>query len=114
MKGWKAFVNGKEVPITTAHKVYQQVSVPAGKSTVTFSAAGGHVSMPVTLAAGSVHSIFVLDGSSGLRIDNVTPGFTVRIFARKTAPPNSWPDPGWESFGPAGIRRASCPATEGT
>jgi hypothetical protein len=49
---------------------YQEV--PAGKSTVTFSAAGGHVSMPVTLAAGSVHSIFVLDGSSGLRIDNVT------------------------------------------
>jgi hypothetical protein len=49
---------------------YQQV--PAGKTTVTFSAAGGHVSMPVTLAARSVHSIFVLDGSSGLRIDNVT------------------------------------------
>jgi hypothetical protein len=49
---------------------YQGVS--AGKSTVTFSAAGGHVSMPVTLAAGSAHSIFVLDGSSGLRIDNVT------------------------------------------
>jgi Domain of unknown function (DUF4397) len=49
---------------------YQQV--PAGKTTVTFDAAGGHVSMPVTLAAGSVHSIFVLDGSSGLRIDNVT------------------------------------------
>ncbi len=49
---------------------YQQV--PAGKTTVTFGAAGGHVSMPVTLAARSVHSIFVLDGSSGLRIDNVT------------------------------------------
>jgi hypothetical protein len=49
---------------------YQQV--PAGKTTVTFSAAGGHVSMPVTLAARSVHSIFVLDGTSGLRVDNVT------------------------------------------
>ena len=46
--------------------------VPAGKSTVTFSAAGAKVSMPVTLTAGSVHSIFVLDGSSGLRVDNVT------------------------------------------
>jgi hypothetical protein len=49
---------------------YQEV--PTGKTTVAFGAAGGHVSMPVTLAAGSVHSIFVLDGSSGLRIDNVT------------------------------------------
>jgi hypothetical protein len=46
--------------------------VPAGKSTVTFSAAGAKASMPVTLTAGSVHSIFVLDGSSGLRVDNVT------------------------------------------
>jgi hypothetical protein len=37
MKGWKAFVNGKEVPITTVHGVYQEVSVPAGNSTVTFT-----------------------------------------------------------------------------
>ena len=30
-----------------------------------------------------------------LRIDNATPGFTVRIFARQDQPPTSWPDPGW-------------------
>ena len=30
-----------------------------------------------------------------LRIDNVTPGFTVRIYARKTPPPATWPDSGW-------------------
>ena len=62
-------VIASQLPFGTASG-YQDV--PAGKSTVTFSAAGGHVSMPVTLAAGSVHSVFVLDGSSGLRIDNVT------------------------------------------
>jgi hypothetical protein len=28
--------------------------------------------MPVTLAAGSVHTIVVLDGTSGLKIDNLT------------------------------------------
>jgi len=37
MKGWKAYVNGKEVPITTVHGVYQEVSVPAGTSTVTYT-----------------------------------------------------------------------------
>jgi serine/threonine-protein kinase len=31
----------------------------------------------------------------GLRIDNVTPGFTVRIYARHNQPPITWPDPGW-------------------
>ncbi len=47
-------------------------AVPAGAPTVTFSTPGGHVAMPVTLAAGSVHTIVVLDGTSGLRIDNLT------------------------------------------
>jgi hypothetical protein len=42
MKGWKAFVNGKEVPITTVHHVYQGVSVPAGTSTVTYSFSPPH------------------------------------------------------------------------
>jgi uncharacterized membrane protein YfhO len=42
MKGWKAFVNGHEVPITTVHKVYQEVSVPAGTSTVTYSFSPPH------------------------------------------------------------------------
>ena len=47
-------------------------AVPPGTPTVTFSTPGGHVAMPVALAAGSVHTIVVLDGTSGLRIDNLT------------------------------------------
>jgi hypothetical protein len=47
-------------------------AVQPGTPTVTFSAPRGHVAMPVTMAAGSVHTIVVLDGTSGLRIDNVT------------------------------------------
>jgi serine/threonine-protein kinase len=31
----------------------------------------------------------------GLRIDDVTPGFTVTIYARHNQPPISWPDAGW-------------------
>jgi Domain of unknown function (DUF4397) len=47
-------------------------AVQPGTPTVTFSAPGGHAAMPVTLAAGSAHTIVVLDGTSGLTIDNVT------------------------------------------
>ena len=47
-------------------------SVPAGTTTVTFSSAGGDVSTKLKLAAGSVHTIVALDGSSGLQIDNLT------------------------------------------
>ena len=47
-------------------------AVQPGKPTVTVSAPGGRATMPVTLAAGSDHTIVVLDGSSGLTIDNVT------------------------------------------
>ena len=47
-------------------------SVRPGSPTVTFSAPGGHAAMPVTLTAGSVHTLVVLDGSSGLTIDNLT------------------------------------------
>jgi hypothetical protein len=47
-------------------------AVPPGTPTVTFSTPNGHVTMPVTLAAGSVHTIVVLDGTSGLTIDNLT------------------------------------------
>lgn len=42
MKGWKAFVNGNEVPITTVHRVYQEVSVPSGHSTVTYAFSPPH------------------------------------------------------------------------
>ena len=47
-------------------------SVQPGSPTVTFSAAGGHAAMAVKLRAGSVHTLVVLDGTSGLRIDNLT------------------------------------------
>ena len=47
-------------------------SVKPGSPTVTFSAAAGHAAMAVKLTAGSVHTLVVLDGTSGLRIDNLT------------------------------------------
>ena len=37
MKGWRAFVNGKDVKISTVDGVYQTVSVPQGTSNVTYS-----------------------------------------------------------------------------
>lgn len=37
MTGWKATVNGKATPITTANGVYQQVALPKGTSTVDYS-----------------------------------------------------------------------------
>ena len=43
-----------------------------GAGTVTFSASGGGTSLPVTLSADTVHTIVVLDGSSGLVVDNLT------------------------------------------
>jgi len=47
-------------------------SVQPGSPTVTFSAAAAHAAMAVKLTAGSVHTLVVLDGSSGLKIDNLT------------------------------------------
>jgi hypothetical protein len=47
-------------------------SVRPGSPTVTFSAPGGHTAMAITLTAGSVHTLVVLDGTSGLTIDNLT------------------------------------------
>lgn len=61
-------VLARELAFGTASS-YQ--SVRPGSPTVTFSAAGGHAAMPVRLTAGSVHTLVVLDGSSGLRIDNL-------------------------------------------
>jgi len=43
-----------------------------GAGTVKFTAAGGGTSLPVALAADTVHTIVVLDGSSGLKVDNLT------------------------------------------
>jgi Domain of unknown function (DUF4397) len=47
-------------------------AVSPGAQTVQFTAPGQHAAMPVTLAAGSVHTIVVLDDSSGLKVDAVT------------------------------------------
>jgi len=47
-------------------------AVSPGAQTVRFTAPGQHTAMPVTLAAGSVHTIVVLDDSSGLKVDAVT------------------------------------------
>jgi hypothetical protein len=47
-------------------------AVSPGAQTVRFAAPGQHTAMPVTLAAGTVHTIVVLDDSSGLKADAVT------------------------------------------
>jgi hypothetical protein len=52
--------------------VTSYMSVRPGTQTVTFSASGHQTTMSVTLAAGSVHTIVVLDSSSGLKVDNLT------------------------------------------
>ena len=52
--------------------VTSYMTVPAGTQTVQFSASGQKTDMPVALAAGSVHTIVVLDGSAGLKIGALT------------------------------------------
>ena len=47
-------------------------AVSPGARTVRFTAPGQHAAMPVTLPAGTVHTIVVLDDSSGLKVDAVT------------------------------------------
>ena len=47
-------------------------AVKPGTQTVRFSASGQQTTMSETLAAGSVHTIVVLDSSSGLKVDNLT------------------------------------------
>jgi Domain of unknown function (DUF4397) len=57
-------------------------AVPPGTPTVVFSTPDGHVAMPVTLVAGSVHTIVVLDGTSGLKIDNLTDAAASQVAAK--------------------------------
>jgi hypothetical protein len=47
-------------------------AVSPGAQTVRFSAPGQHAAKPVTLAAGTVHTIVVLDNPSGLKVGAVT------------------------------------------
>ncbi len=60
MPGWRAYVNGREVPITTVDGVYQSISLPAGTSSVrysfrppheTFALAGGLLGILLMIAA---------------------------------------------------------------
>ena len=48
------------------------MAVSPGAQTVMFSASGENAAMPVTLASDTVHTIVVLDGSSGLKVDALT------------------------------------------
>jgi len=48
------------------------MTVQPGVHNVQFTGTGAHAAMSVTLTAGSVHTIVVLDGSSGLVVDNLT------------------------------------------
>jgi len=48
------------------------MTVASGAQTVAFTAPGQKTSMAVTLASGSVHTVVVLDGSAGLKVDILT------------------------------------------
>jgi hypothetical protein len=52
--------------------VTSYMSVQPGTRSVRFSAPGQQASMSIALASGSVHTIVVLDSSSGLQVDNLT------------------------------------------
>jgi Domain of unknown function (DUF4397) len=52
--------------------VTSYMTVQPGPQNVQFTATGAHTAMSVTFAAGSVHTIVVLDGSSGLVVDSLT------------------------------------------
>ena len=60
-------------------------AVPAGPQIVQFTTPGEHAAMPVTLAAGTVHTIVVLDDSSGLKIDAVTDAAGSQIMPKGAA-----------------------------
>ena len=53
-------------------KATSYMAVQPGAQTVQFTAPGQKTSMAVTLASGSVHTVVVLDGSAGLKVDILT------------------------------------------
>jgi len=57
-------------------------TVRPGTPTVVFSTPDGHAAMPLTLTAGSVHTIVVLDGTSGLKIENLTDAAASQVAAK--------------------------------
>ncbi|MGA7834290.1 MAG: hypothetical protein WCA31_03700 [Acidimicrobiales bacterium] len=58
MKGWRAYVNGKQETIVTRDHVYQQISVPAGTSTVTYSFSPPHARD--ALIVGALGGLFLI------------------------------------------------------
>jgi hypothetical protein len=47
-------------------------TVSSGEQTVQLTASGADTTMPVTLTAGTSHTIVVLDGAAGLKVDDLT------------------------------------------
>jgi hypothetical protein len=47
-------------------------AVASGEQTVQLTAPGADTTMSVTLTAGTIHTIVVLDGSAGLKVDDLT------------------------------------------
>jgi hypothetical protein len=61
-------------------------AVSPGARTVRFAAPGQHTAAPVMLAAGTVHTIVVLDDSSGLKADAVTDAAGSQIMPNGAVP----------------------------
>jgi Domain of unknown function (DUF4397) len=85
----------------TFGSVTSYMAVSPGAHTVQFTAAGASAAMPVRLAADTVHTIVVLDGSSGLQVDALTDA------VGSTMMPMGGPNTG---FGGTALRPSSDPA----
>jgi hypothetical protein len=71
MPGWHAYVNGHEVPITTVDSTYQQISVPAGTSSVTYSFTPPHEKY--ALLAAFLAALFLIASWLRGRFPSTTP-----------------------------------------
>ena len=58
MAGWSAYVNGRAVPITTSHGVYEAITLPKGQSVVTYKFFPPHEKY--ALLAGLLAAIFLV------------------------------------------------------
>ena len=61
-------------------------AVSPGAQTVQFTAPGAHAVMSVKLAAGTIHTIVVLDDSSGLKVDALLDAAGSQIMPQGGAP----------------------------
>ena len=61
-------------------------AVSPGARTVRFTAPAQHAATPVTLAAGTAHTIVVLDDASGLKVDAVTDAAGSQIMPKAQSP----------------------------